>query len=273
MKLELNGRTAYAYTGGKPLDAQRLAVLMVHGALDDHSVWALQSRWLAHHGCAVLAVDLPGHGRSAGPALESVPALADWCAALLQAAGVGPVLLVGHSMGSLIALELAARLGPAAHGLVMVGTAVPMTVSPALLETALRAPLRAIDLVNSYSHSTLGPKPSAPAPGFWLRGNGLALNRRSQRAYAEAGHGNLFHLDFSACSRYTGGLEAAARVICPASLVLGARDLMTPPAAADTLAQALKAKTVLLPCGHALMGEAPDGVLDAIRHHLPEPTT
>ena len=272
MNIELNGRTAYAYTGGKPLDAQRLAVLMVHGAIDDHSVWALQSRWLAHHGCAVLAVDLPGHGRSAGPALASVPALADWCQALLHAAGVGQVLLVGHSMGSLIALELAARLGPAAHGLVMVGTAFPMKVSPALLETALQTPMKAIDMVNSYSYSSLGPKPSAPAPGFWLRGNGLALNRRSQRAYAAAGHGNLFHLDFSACSSYEGGLEAAGRVVCPASLVLGERDLMTPPAAATALAQALKANTVLLPCGHTLMGEEPDGVLNAISRHLPQAT-
>ena len=94
----------------------------------------------------------------------------------------------------------------------------------------------------------------------------------AQRAYAEAGHGNLFHLDFSACSSYEGGLEAAARVVCPVSLVLGERDLMTPPAAAGALAQALNAKTVLLPCGHSLMGEAPDGVLNAIRGHLAAPT-
>jgi pimeloyl-ACP methyl ester carboxylesterase len=268
MIAHIEGRAAYAYTGGKPLLAGLPVVLMIHGAIDDHSVWALQSRWLAHHGCGVLAVDLPGHGRSAGPALPSIDTLADWCQALLAAAGAGRVLLVGHSLGSLVALELAARLGPQALGLVMVGTAYPMKVSPQLLDTALTEPQRAIELVNGYSYSMLAPKPSAPAPGFWLRGNGLALNRRTQRAYAEAGHGNLFHLDFSACNTYTGGFEAAAKVRCPVTLVLGERDQMTPPAAASALAEALKARTVILPAGHTLMGEVPDGVLNAIRDQL-----
>lgn len=257
---------AYAYTGGRPLDTARPGVVLVHGALDDHSVWALQSRALAHEGCAVLAVDLPGHGRSAGPALPDIAAAADWLVALLAAAGLGPVVLVGHSMGSLIALEAAARLGAQATGLVMVGTAYPMKVSAALLDTALREPLRAIDMVNSLAHSTLAAKPSAPSPGFWLRGNGRALNRRNQRAYADAGHGNLFHHDFSACDRYAGALEAAAAVRCPVRLVLGERDLMTPAAASAALAQALRAQTLRLPAGHALMGECPDGVLAAIRH-------
>ena len=79
----IGGHSAYAYTGGKPLDLALPMVVMVHGAIDDHSVWALQSRSLAHHGCSVLAVDLPGHGRSAGPAATNVEAAADWLLALL----------------------------------------------------------------------------------------------------------------------------------------------------------------------------------------------
>jgi pimeloyl-ACP methyl ester carboxylesterase len=268
MKWTVAGREAYAYTGGRPLDASLPAVVLVHGAIDDHSVWALQSRSLAHHGCAVLAVDLPGHGRSEGPALASVEDAADWLLALLAAAGIESAVLVGHSMGSLIALEGAARLGARARGLVMVGTAYPMKVSAAMLETALTEPLKAIDMVNAYSHSSLAPKPSAPSPGFWLRGNGRALNRRNQRAYAEAGHGNLFHHDFGVCDHYAQGLEAAARVVCPVSLVLGERDQMTPPSATAALATALKARTVNLPAGHALMAETPEGVLNAIRSLL-----
>ncbi len=269
MKCLIDGREAYAYTGGKPLDATLPAVVMVHGAIDDHSVWALQSRSLAHHGCGVLAVDLPGHGRSAGPALASVEAAADWLLSLLAAAGVERALLVGHSMGSLIALEAAARLGERALGLVMVGTAYPMKVSAALLDTALNEPLEAIDMVNAFSHSTLAAKPSAPSPGFWLRGNGRALNRRNQRGYAEAGHGNLFHHDFGVCDRYGHGLEAAALVTCPVSFVLGQGDQMTTPGAARALGEALHAKTIRLPAGHSLMGETPDGVLEAIRSLLP----
>lgn len=267
----VDGREAYAYTGGRPLDRSLPAVVLIHGAIDDHSVWALQSRWLGHHGRAVLAVDLPGHGRSAGPALASVEAMADWVVALLAAAGIERALLVGHSMGSLIALEAAARLGDRALGLVMVGTAYPMKVSPTLLDTALSDPLKAIDMVNALSHSTLAAKPSAPSPGFWLRGNARALNRRNQRAYAEAGHGNLFHHDFGVCDAYAHGLEAAAEVVCPVSIVRGERDLMTPLSATAALADALAARTVGLPAGHALMGETPQGVLAAIEAMRPAP--
>src|SRR5207244_5808964 len=109
MKLVVQGHEAYAYTGGKPFDPALPCVVFIHGALNDHSVWTLLARWFAHHGHAVLAPDLPGHGRSEGPPLASVEALADWLLALLDAAGVGSAALVGHSMGSLIALEAAAR--------------------------------------------------------------------------------------------------------------------------------------------------------------------
>ncbi len=268
MKLSIQDRQAYAYTGGREFDNRLPTVVLVHGALDDHSVWALQSRSLAHHGCSVLAVDLPGHGRSAGPALDSIASLAQWLVELLRVAGVERAVLVGHSMGSLIALEAAAQLGSRALGLVMVGTAYPMKVSPVLLETALTDPMRAIDMVNAFSHSSLASKPSAPAPGFWLRGNARALNRRNQRNYTEAGFGNLFHLDFSVCNGYDHGLEAAGQVVCPTTLIVGEQDQMTPGGASRSIAQALKARIVKVPAGHALMGEAPDAVLSAIRGHV-----
>jgi pimeloyl-ACP methyl ester carboxylesterase len=265
MKLSVNGREAYAYTGGKPFDPTLPAVVFIHGAMNDHSVWALQTRYLAHHGHAVLAVDLPGHGRSAGPAPASVEAAAEWVIELLAAAGVQRSALVGHSLGSLIALQAAAQLGDRASHLVMVGTAFPMKVSPALLSTSLETPLQAIDMVNAFSHSTLGAKPSSPGPGSWLRGGSRALMRRLLATYAAAGHGNLFHHDFLVCDGYTAGLEAAAQVRCPSLLILGDADQMTPPKSAKPLASALSANCVTLPAGHSLMGEAPDGVLNELR--------
>ncbi|HEU4459647.1 MAG TPA: alpha/beta hydrolase [Methylibium sp.] len=277
MKLELAGHAAaaYAYTGGKPFDASLPLVVFVHGAMNDHSVWALHSRWFAHHGRAVLAVDLPGHGRSAGPALGSVEALADWLVALIDAAGTRDrIALVGHSMGSLVALEAAARLGARADALAMIGTAFPMKVSTALFECALADPLEAIDRVNTFSHSTLAAKPSNPGPGTWLHGASRALMRRQQERYAAAGHGNLFHHDFGVCDRYRGANEAAQRVVCPAQLLLGAHDSMTPPKAAQSLVDALAANlgggpdrgvTATLAAGHALMAETPDAVLNALK--------
>ena len=109
MQLSVNGIDTFVATGGREFDASQPAVVFLHGAGFDHTTWALHSRWFAHHGYGVLAPDLPGHGRSSGAPLPTISDMADWTAALLDAAGAAKARLVGHSMGSLIALETAAR--------------------------------------------------------------------------------------------------------------------------------------------------------------------
>lgn len=279
MNLFVNGQPgtpgplpAYAYTGGKPFDPALPCVVFIHGALHDHSVWTLLARWCAHHGYSALAVDLPGHGRSDGPPLASVRAHADWLLALLDAAGVtqpGQATLMGHSMGSLIALEAAARAPERVARLVMVGTAYPMKVSAALLDTARDTPLKAIDMVNAFSISTLAAKPSYPGPGMWLHGSNRALMRRTLNGRRAGGcEVNLFHHDFSVCDRYDNGLAAAALVTAATTMILGSHDQMTPPRASREIAAALKARVVQLPSGHSLLAEVPDGVLGALRDAL-----
>ena len=122
MRLTVHGQEAYAYTGGKPFNPALPCVVFIHGAVNDHSVWTLLARWFAHHGRSVLAVDLPGHKRSAGPALKTVEAMADWLLALLDAAGVQRAALAGHSMGSLVVLEAAAKAPDRVTHLAMLGT-------------------------------------------------------------------------------------------------------------------------------------------------------
>ena len=272
MKLIVNGRAAYAYTGGKAFDPALPCVVFIHGALNDHSVWTLLARWAAHHGHGVLALDLPGHSRSAGPVLPDVAALADWVLAAVTAAGVAPgtpLALVGHSMGSLIALEAAGRAPERVTRLVMVGSAYPMKVSAALLDTAAQAPDKAIAMVNQFSLSTLAAKPSFPGPGMWLHGSNRALMRRVLAGANATGCAvNLFHHDFQVCDAYAGGLDAAAAVTCPVTLVLGSADQMTPPSAARDIAAALKAKVLTLPAGHQLMAEAPAGLQAALAQAL-----
>jgi len=265
MIVTVQGKAAYAYTGGKRFDAARPTAVFIHGAQHDHSVWALQSRYFAHHGFNVLAVDLPGHCRSEGPAKTSIEALADWLADLLDAVGAPAAVTVGHSMGSLVALDFAGRYPARALGAALVATAVPMVVSDALLDAARHRESEAIDLVNRWSHSTIAAKPSCPGPGFWLHG----VNQRLMERVAARGEPHLFHTDFSACNAYTQGLERAARVHCPVRLVLGAKDMMTPPRATRSLVDTLKAAgatvdVVTLDAGHALMSEQPDATLDAL---------
>lgn len=267
MQIQVNGHTTYCYTGGKAFNPALPTVVLVHGVLNDHSVWALQSRYLANHGWNVLAVDLPGHCRSAGEAPGSVEAGADFVAALLDAAGVQRAALVGHSFGSLIALEAAARLGERVSHLVLVGTAYPMKVSPALIDAALNEPEKALRMVNVFSRSTLAPPSGA---GFWVYNAGMALGRKVLRSNSAV---NVFHRGFVACDSYANGEQAIAAVQCPVLFALGAQDQMTAPKAAQGLVAAARAAgkavhTTSLPVGHNQMSEAPDGTLMAIRDFL-----
>lgn len=266
MYLQVMGHNTYCYTGGKAFDAAKPTVIFIHGVLNDHSVWILQTRYLANHGWNVLALDLPGHCRSAGEPPATVQQAADFVLALMDAAGLAQAALVGHSFGSLIALEAAARAPQRVSHLIMVGTAYPMKVSPVLLENSVQAPLKAIDLVNTFSHSTLAPPPSALGPGTWLYGGSRALMKRVLASNPAV---NVFHRGFKACDDYRNGEAAMAQVQCPTLFILGRQDQMTPPKAAQSLtAKAARAKVVVLEAGHSLMTEAPDGVLFAIRDFL-----
>jgi pimeloyl-ACP methyl ester carboxylesterase len=264
MKLTLQSHSAYAYTGSKPFIAAQPTLVFVHGALNDHSVWQLQSRWFAHHGYNVLAVDLPGHARSAGEPCTTVEAYADWLLQFTQAAGAERFAIAGHSMGSLIALQCAAHAPARVTHLALLATAYPMKVSPELLATSLSDPPLAMRMVNGWSHSTMAAKPSSPGPGAWTYGGGLRLMQQVQ-----GNNHTLFHNDFSACNAYANGEAAAANVSCPTAFILGQKDVMTAPRFAKALQASIPhAHTTLLPCGHAMMSEQPDAVLKALRQLL-----
>lgn len=262
MILTVHGKDAYCYTGGKTFDAALPTAVFIHGAQNDHSVWILQTRYFAHHGFGVLAVDLPGHGRSKGPALASVEAMTAWLLALLDAASVQKATLIGHSMGSLIALETLSTAPERVSKLALVGTAYPMKVSDALLDTSLNDEPSAIDMVNIWSHSGIAQKPSSPGPGFYVQGGSRRLMQRISAINPE----QVFHTDFTACNSYANGERAARMVTCPTLFLLGKNDMMTPPKAAAALGAAIPhARVVKLDAsGHALMAEQPDAVLDTL---------
>jgi pimeloyl-ACP methyl ester carboxylesterase len=257
----VQGVDAYCYTGGKPFDPSLPTVVFIHGAQNDHSVWALQTRYFAHHGFGVLAVDLPGHGRSKGAALTTVETMATWLLAVLDAAGVDNAILVGHSMGSLIALEAAGQAPARVTALALVGTTYPMNVADALLATARDDEPRAIDMVNIWSHSTVAHRPTTHAPGLYVMNGARRLMQRMSAVNPQ----QLFFTDFSACNDYANGAVAAASVTCPTLFLFGAKDMMTPVRSTKTLTGAIAhGRVVMVDAGHAMMAEAPDAVLDAL---------
>jgi pimeloyl-ACP methyl ester carboxylesterase len=259
MQLSVNGSDTFVATGGRDFDASLPTIVLLHGAGFDHSSWALHSRWFAHHGHNVLAPDLPGHGRSSGAPLSAISDMADWTAALIEAAGAARARLVGHSMGSLIALETAARHPAKVSALSLIGTAATMTVGPDLLKAAEANDRSAIDMVSIWGLGFQAELGGSLAPGLWMHGG-------AQRVLEQCRPGVLFN-DLAACNAYQNALAAAAQVTVPATFILGERDMMTPAKAGKTLAAALpNARTIILRgAGHMMMAERPDELLAALQ--------
>jgi pimeloyl-ACP methyl ester carboxylesterase len=259
MHLTVKGAETFVATGGREFDSALPTIVLLHGAGFDHTTWALHSRWFAHHGFGVLAPDLPGHGRSSGAPLASIAEMADWTAALIEASGSAKARLVGHSMGSLIALETAARHPEKVSSLSLIGTAATMTVGPDLLRAAEANEQAAVDMVSIWGLGVQAELGGSLAPGLWMHSG-------AQRVLEQCRPGVLFN-DLSACNAYQGALAAAAKVAVPTTLILGERDMMTPAKAGKALAAAIpNARTVVLSgAGHMMMVERPDELLAALQ--------
>lgn len=259
MKWKVDGNDVFIGTGGRSFDPSQPVVVLLHGAGMDHTVWALHDRWFAHHGFSVLAPDLPGHGRSTGGPLRSIAEMADWTAALIATSGVAAARLVGHSMGSLVAIETAARHSDKVTSLTLIGTSAKMAVGPDLLRAAENNDHDAVDMVSIWGLGFAAELGGSLAPGMWMHGG-------AQRMLEQSRPGVLF-ADLSACNDYEGALDAAAKVKVPATVIVGERDMMTPARAGKALAAALPGcRTVVLAgAGHMMMAERPDEVLAAMR--------
>jgi pimeloyl-ACP methyl ester carboxylesterase len=262
MELVVDRKTVRIATGGRPLDPGRPLLVLLHGAGMDHTVWSLTMRALAHGGYSVCAPDLPGHGRSEGPAPLSVEEYAVWAYRLIGAAGGGPAHVAGHSMGSLIALELAAKRPELVASLTLMGTAATMPVHPEMQAAADAGDHAAIDLMVSWGLAPSAHLGRHPTPGLTLRESGMRLMERTDPAVIAS--------DLRASSGYVNAAEAAAAVTCPTLILLAERDMMTPVRNAAPLREAMLHARVetIHASGHTMMTENPNAVLNAMLDFL-----
>ena len=186
MDLQCRSLDVKIATGGVALDRDARPVLLIHGAGMDRTVWNQQTRYLAHHGFAPIAVDLPGHGGSDGACHETIGSMAEWVNDFIDEIGMGPVRLVGHSMGCLIALEVASSFSANVERIVLMGAAAAMPVHPDLLGAAQRNEILAPQLMTAWAHGSRAHIAGNPTPGLWMRSSCQALLER-------AGDGVIFN--------------------------------------------------------------------------------
>ena len=261
MKFLVQQQPAYAYTGGQTFDTGKPSIVFIHGAANDHSVWTLQARYFAHHGFNALAVDLPGHGRSFGQAKITIRQYADWLIGFMDSGAIAKVVLVGHSMGSLIALDVAARHPQRVSHLALLGVSAPMPVADILLDAARYRPADAIDMLNIWGHAPQMKWAASPSPGTsTMMANKRLLERSAPGVLAS---------DLAACNDFSMSAAELAAIGAPTLIISGTRDMMTPPRAQLALAKQIAgARLVSLEgIGHALMQETPSEVLDALKQH------
>jgi pimeloyl-ACP methyl ester carboxylesterase len=262
MWLDVAGKKVFAATGGKDFDKAKPCVVFIHGNACDHTVWAMQTRWFAYHGYSVLALDLPGNGRSEGPMPESIEAFADWMPKLFDAAGVKQAALVGHSMGALISLEAAYRHPERISRISLLGFAYPMAVNPELQKLADSNVYTVVELMNDWMIAKRNQIGSNRVPGSHLLNSSIRLIDRAPR--------NVLAQGFRVCNAYQNGKQAVAALTMPAQILAGERDQMTPLRAARGWAKEFKAGRIdVIPgCGHMMMGERPDETLDALKDFI-----
>ena len=257
MRIDVQGHSTFVYTVGKLLTADKPSLVFIHGAQQDHSCWALQSRWFAYHGFNVIAVDLPAHGQSYGEPLTSIEAMSAWLVALLDALSIPQAALIGHSMGSLIALETSLSTPTRISKTVLIGTALPMPVAPMLLDAARDNPTQAATMINNWSYSPQRQLGGSAVPGLWL----LGMN---ERLMARQGKGT-FYADLSACNAYQRDIASLSALTQPVLIIAGSQDRMTSPKVTNAMLAAIpQARLVTLAAGHALMAEQPDAVLESL---------
>ena len=266
MRLTLDNKQVLLGTGSQswaqmPTDDR--AIVLVHGAGFDHSVWTGPARFFARRlqaqGVRVIAPDLPAHGASEGPALESVEAMAQWLHTLLQSLGISRVSVAGHSLGSLVAYEFAACYPQMCQQLVLLGTSNPMPVGGVLLGAAQDDHPAAFTMANTWSHIRAGGLGASANPGM---SNFLGDERLLQRNLT-----GVYGADLQACNNYQ---PSATPLEVPTLLLAARQDKMTPARAGmKAVADFRQVEQVVLEdCGHAMLNEKPNEVLDALAEFM-----
>lgn len=252
MHFDVKGKQIFAATGGKPFDNTKPVVMLLHGSGLDHTFWGLYSRFFAFRNYAVLALDLPGHTDSDGPALESIEAIGDWLNDVVDALGIDNISIVAHSQGCLEALEFVSRYPSTVRTVSLIASGLATPVNPALIEAAENSPDKAISMMVGWGFGRAGHLHQGPIPGNSMMACGRKVLRRNVP--------DELATDLKACNAYRNGRNAAAAITCPVQVMIAGKDRMAPAKATTELVERLNNPEVhrFPECGHMIPQEAPE---------------
>ncbi len=233
----------FVSTGGMEIDTKKPTILLMHGSGLSHIVWSLHEQFYTSQGFNVLAIDLPGHGNSDGPALKSIQEISDWVKNLMKVVNVNKIIIVGHSQGSLVGIDFGSRYPDLIDKLVLVAGSYRMPVNQDLIDLAEAGDEKAILLMMKWGYE--GSK-------AFIGGNPVKKIINSTREIRE-----ILAVDLNACNNYKDGKESLEKINCPTLCIFGDLDKMVPLEVGNKMATMIKnsEKKIINNCGHMIIFE------------------
>ena len=243
MIFQLENKNIHASDSGQGIDMNKDTIVFLHGSGLSHIVWSLAEQFFSSKNYNVLSIDLPGHGNSDGPCLDSVEKIADWMEKVFDKLKLKNLILVGHSQGCLEILEYSSRYKERLKKLVFVGGSNKMPVHPDLIELAQSGHSDAVKLMMKWGYE--GSKK-------FIGGNPVEKIIQSPRDISE-----ILAVDLNACNNYSNGSEAAKVIDLPSMLIFGELDKMVNLEEGKKFSNLIKNSTthVIKGCGHMIMIE------------------
>ena len=239
----MENKNVHASDSGQGLDTKKDTIVFLHGSGLSHIVWSLAEQFFSSKNFNVLSLDLPGHGNSDGPCLDSIEKIADWLENVFDKLKLKDLILVGHSQGCLEILEYSYKYKERLKKLVFIGGSNKMPVHPDLIELAQNGHSDAVKLMMKWGYE--GSKK-------FIGGNPVEKIIQSPRDISE-----ILAVDLKACNNYSNGSEAAKDIDFPSMLILGELDKMINFEAGKKFSNLIKNSTthVIKGCGHMIMIE------------------
>ncbi len=251
MKIKINNDNINIRTGGYQINNDRPYFLLLHGAGMDASVWQMQTRYLANRGVNILAIDLPGHGLSEGKSLSSISDMSEWTIQLINKLDIDSISIAGHSMGSLVAIDVCKNISKKINNIILLGTASLMPVHPDLIDAAENNLTLAANLITDWSFGTKQHLGNHPLPGYWMLDSSIQLIAQSKK--------RVLAQDLIACNQYKEALTVANNINKKVTIISGREDKMTPVKKAKELHDVIDNSELIIieNVGHMMMIENP----------------